>query len=251
MMGFGSGLYSLLSADDALKGAVPVERLSASLLLVASFLIAIVACAGFTSVVINSNVLLFVYFVFNLLVYTVVVATATGVYALRPHIGHAFASWCPEHPEVDACRGAADGADADARAAYRGALDQIEDHLDSVGQSGLVMSVMLLVNLVATFVLMQQSFKPTLYGWTHPAGALFGGQFSDDDWHQDVRGLGGDPHVRGWLDRHGDQLQRLGEGYHEEDALRLAQAYSPRGGPVVGDNDYLTQRLYQAGSDSD
>lgn len=62
MLSFGSGFYSLLSADDDLRGAVPIERVSASTLIASSFVICIVACAGYTSVVTHSNILLFLYF---------------------------------------------------------------------------------------------------------------------------------------------------------------------------------------------
>ena len=47
---------------------------------------------------------------------------------------------------------------------------------------------------------------------------------------------------------HAGALENLS---HEEDLERLQQAYSPRGGPVVGDQGYLHERLYHAGSDSD
>lgn len=164
VLGFGVGFYSLLSADDDLKGAIPIERWSASALVTASFITSIVTCAGATSLVTNSNILLFVYFVKSELVFALTLGTGVAVYASLPFVPRMLEDWCAVHPAQGVCQ-------PDQR---EQALLEIKDHLASVGQASLVMAVMLVVNLVATFVMMQQVHKPTLYGWTHPSHGIFG-----------------------------------------------------------------------------
>lgn len=82
----------------------------------------------------------------------------------------------------------------------------------------------------------------SLHGWPRCTRRGY-----DDDWHQDVRL---DDAYAQQAFRAGGALGTLGER-EEEDVERLQQAYSPRGGPVVGDTGYLAERLYHAGSDSD
>ncbi|CAG9461035.1 unnamed protein product [Pedinophyceae sp. YPF-701] len=238
-LGFGAGFFSLLSANDAIRGAVPMERLGASVLLVVSFFLLITSCAGYQSVVTHNYVLLFLYFTFNVLLYTLTICTAVAVWVDLPNVASQIRHFCESHAkQFPSCQ--------DDLPALK---LEVEDHLSTVLQASFSIALVLLANMLAAFGVMGSVPKPTLHGQR-------GG------FHYARDPLGGSPRAMSQADPVEDWDYDVG-AIHDF-GIGPSRADSPTGLPVGALSGSLAaaraaravkrdleQPLVQAGSDSD
>jgi hypothetical protein len=183
-----------------------------------------------------SNVVLFVYFVMNILANGTLIMVATAAAANSPWVESQYDDWCLQKPADFVPCGS--GREEE--------LLQIQDHLSTVYVASAASAAITTINMVACFALMQVTHKPTLLG------ATSGRNFEDEG-----EALGEAGH-RGGLDLEALRARMDAQGHivlgddEELDVEALVLAYSPRGGPIMDRQDeYLRERLYAVGSDSD